>query len=226
MILARHLLANLALLDRAGLVARAVAGLLPPFRTDAVAARVEDCLGRAALPGIVCRPTLELAPGEIQLGLSFPFREDGARVRSAIAVAERAIPSFTDPFAIALGAEALGAPLGPCLRAAITSAATRGVRLGVIGSAALEIVTGLAYTSEASDLDLVLAAAPCARLHQFAVDLARIGAAHGIHVDAEVDLGDGCGVKLDEVLSSSRSLLAKTLDDVRLLERSEVMAAL
>ncbi len=226
MALARHLLANLTLLDRADFAARAVDGLLPPFRTAAVAEQVEACLRGTALPGIVCRPTLPLGPGEIQLGISFPFRSEGARVRSAIVVEARAVASFTDPFAVALGADVLGAPLGPCLRALAASAASRGVRLGVIGSAALEIVTGLPYTGQASDLDLVLAAAPCARLHQFGVDAARIGAAHGLHVDAEVDLGDGCGVKLDEVLSSSRSLLAKTLDDVRLLERSEVMAAL
>lgn len=226
MALARHLLANLTLLDRDDLVARAIAGLLPPFRTDAVEAQVAACLGRTALPGIVCRPTQPLAEGEIQLGISFPFREQGTRVKSAIVVAERAVASFTDPFAVTFGADGLGAPLGPCLRALVACAQSRGVRLGVIGSAALEIVTGLPYTSEASDLDLVLAAAPCARLHQFAVDAAEAGAAHGIHVDAEVDLGDGCGVKLDEVLSSSRSLVAKTLHDVHLLERSEVMAAL
>lgn len=226
MTLARHLLADLTLLDRDDLAARAIEGLLPPFRTDAVAKRVAECFAEAPLPGIVCRPTLPLGAGEIQLGISFPFREDGARVRSAIVVAEHKIASFTDPFAVACGAEALGAPLGDCLRALIVRAGVRGVRLGVIGSAASEIVTGLAYTSTASDIDLVLATAPASALHQFAVDAAEIAAAHGIHVDAEVDLGDGCGVKLDEILSSSRTLLAKTLEDVRMLERSEVMAAL
>lgn len=226
MTLARHLLANLSLVDRAELTARAVDGLLPPFRTGEVAKRVAACLAEVALPGIVCRPTLGLAAGEIQVGLSFPFREDGARVRSAVAVPARSVANFIDPFAVALGAGELGDPLGPCLRAVSAHAAACGVRLGVIGSAALEIVTGRPYTSPASDLDLILAAAPCVCLQRFADGAAGIGAAHGIHIDAEVDLGDGSGVKLDEVLSSSRTILAKTLEDVRMIERSEVMAAL
>lgn len=224
--LARHLLANLTLLDRDDLAARAIAGLLPPFRNQGVADRVAACFAEAALPGIVCRPTTALEPGQIQLGIAFPFRHGGTRVRSAIVVGSRSVARFTDPFAVVLGADALGAPLGPCLRALAAEADARGVRLGVIGSAALEIVTGLPYTGTESDLDLVLGAAPCARLHQFAVGAAEIGAAHGVRIDAEVDLGADGGVKLVEVLSSSRTLLAKTLADVRMVAREEVMARL
>lgn len=224
MTLARHLLADLSRLDRAALADRAVAGLLPPYA--GCAARVRACLAASPLPGIVARPTLPLAPGEVQLGLAFPFREGETRVKSAIAVAESEIAGFTDPFEVARRADALAGPLGDLLRGLAACAAARGLRFGVIGSAALEIVTGLPYTSARSDLDVIVAGGDAEAFAAFAADAEARARAAGVRVDAEVTLADGGGVKLAELVSPSSSLVVKHVSDVRLAARAEVLAAL
>lgn len=222
----RHLLADLTPAARARLPERAVAGLLPPFRAPEIEDRVAEALRRTALPGIVCRPTLELAAGRVQLGMSFPFREDGVRVRAAIAVDEDEIAALADPYQVAARAGALSGAIGDAARALIARGAACGVSVGLIGSAALEAATGLSYTSGVSDIDLLVKGGDMARYGRFAADATEIGRAFGFAVDTEVELADGSGIKLTELLSASRSLLAKDLAEVRMVGRDEVLAAL
>lgn len=223
--LVRHLLADLSADARAVLPDAVAEGLLPPFRTPDVAARVVACLCAYDLPGIVCRPTLDVGPGQAQLGFSFPFREAGARVRGAVRVERKDIVALTDPYGVAARAAELPGVLGDAARAVVARGAVCGVRVGLLGSAALAIVTGLPYTCEASDLDL-LVSGDAAHLARFAADAAIIAQGMGRRIDIELELKDGSGVKLAEWLSPSRSLLAKSLDDVRMIDRAEAWAAL
>lgn len=224
--LVRHLLADLDAATSAALPELAVAGLLPPYRTSEVESRVHACLLAQPLPGIVCRPTLADAKNRIQLGISMPFREGGSRVRAAILVDRCRIVRFSDPFMVAARADALAGAIGETVRGLIRLGAARGVSVGLLGSAALEAVTGLPYTTASSDIDLLVAGAEVEALAEFAAAAAKIAAAADIAVDIEVALTNGCGVKLAEVLSSSKTLLAKSLDDVRMLSRDEVLAVL
>lgn len=218
----RHDLADLSRLDRGDFAARAVAGLLPPFRDASVIARVRATLAAQALPGIVARPSAPLAAGEIQLGLAFPFRLEGVRVKSAIVVKSSDVAGFSDPFEVARGAASLGGALGAALRRLTQTAEMLGLRLGVVGSAAMEIATGLPYATAASDLDLVLTGGGAEALEAFAAALGGCD----VRVDAEVLLGSGGGVKLAEFVSGSKSLVLKEISDVRLVAREEVIAAL
>lgn len=219
----RHHLADLSRLDRGDLATLAVEGLLPPFRDAMTVSRVRATLAAQLLPGIVARPSAPLRAGQVQLGLAFPFRSGGSRVKSAIVVSARQVAGFTDPFVVARGAAALGGALGAALRDLARAAEALGLRLGVIGSAAMEIATGLPYTTADSDLDLVVAG-DAAALEAFAAALR--DRADGVRVDVEVLLRSGGGVKLAELVSGSRTLVVKELSDVRLAAREEVVAAL
>ena len=224
--LARHTLVTLDAKLRKSLPDLAVGGLLPPFREAAEAERVRACLAAVNLPGIVCRPTLKNRGRRIQLGLSFPFRNrDGVRVKSAILVPSSAIASAADPFAVAGDCGGLNGAVGAVVRALLACGRGLGVAVGLLGSAALEAATGLAYVTETSDVD-VLVRGGFEDLKRFSDAAAGIARDSGVAVDVEVELGNGAGVKLAELVSTSQSLLAKSLGAVRLIDRAEVLGLL
>ncbi|MGM9520247.1 MAG: phosphoribosyl-dephospho-CoA transferase MdcG domain-containing protein, partial [Phascolarctobacterium sp.] len=95
------------------------------------------------------------------------------------------------------------------------------LQIGVLGSAALELVTGLPYTDEASDVDILLKPAPYEKLLDF-YRTAKENFAD-IPLDFELDLPNGYGVKLAEVFMETKTVLGKSLDNVDLLYRKDIM---
>ncbi|MFR4384229.1 MAG: phosphoribosyl-dephospho-CoA transferase MdcG domain-containing protein [Phascolarctobacterium sp.] len=95
------------------------------------------------------------------------------------------------------------------------------LHVGILGSAALELATGLPYTDEASDIDLLIKPAPYDKLLEF-YRTAKENFS-GINMDFELDLPNGYGVKLAEVFMNTQTLLGKSMDDVNLLPRKEVI---
>ena len=95
------------------------------------------------------------------------------------------------------------------------------LQIGVLGSAALEFVTGLPYTDENSDVDILVRPAPYNRLLQFY--RATQASNDAINMDFELDLPNGYGVKLAEVFMETQTVLGKSLDDVNLLSRKDIM---
>ena len=63
-----------------------------------------------------------------------------------------------------------------------------GLVLGVWGSAAMELYTGLPFTREDSDLDLIVAATSEEKLSHFGVEVKAMGGRFGLRIDVEVDL--------------------------------------
>ncbi len=95
------------------------------------------------------------------------------------------------------------------------------LQIGVLGSAALELVTELPYTDKNSDIDLLIKPAPYNRLLQFyRAAQASFGT---INMDFELDLPNGYGVKLAEIFMDTQTVLGKSLDDVNLLSRKDIM---
>lgn len=92
---------------------------------------------------------------------------------------------------------------------------------GVLGSAALEIVTGLPYTDDASDLDILLKPASYDKLYGFYKKARQVLA--GINMDFELDLPNGYGVKLAEIFMETQTVLGKSLNDVNLLAKADVL---
>lgn len=97
-------------------------------------------------------------------------------------------------------------PVFAALRKAATIAQAHEVAWGPAGAAAFELATGVPVLNDGSDLDVVL------RLHpadERVPALSRAFKTLGTRVDAELCFDDGCGVSLDEAVSS-KTLLVKT----------------
>ena len=109
---------------------------------------------------------------------------------------------------VELGVQGGTAFSGP-LRAVQALAARAHVRVGIFGSAALAIVTGLSYVHTNSDLDLVIYPEPGADLPLFAHGLDQLQKRAERAVDAELYLGDGYYGKLNEILAKPKSILIK-----------------
>ena len=95
------------------------------------------------------------------------------------------------------------------------------LQVGILGSAALELATGLPYTDEASDIDILVKPAPYDKL----LDYYRTAKENfsEIPMDFELDLPNGYGVKLAEVFMDTKTVLGKSLDNVEILHRKDIM---
>lgn len=101
---------------------------------------------------------------------------------------------------------------------------TYGLEVGVLGSAGLELITGLPYTDENSDIDILVKPAEYKKLFDFYEEAKRLS--DGINMDFELDLPNGYGIKLAEVFMNTSTVLGKSLQDVDLIDKKEVLAYL
>jgi phosphoribosyl-dephospho-CoA transferase len=162
----------------------------------------------------------------VQLGVSFPFRDDGARVRASFALPPKRIGKAHSPYDVfrsmrSTSFEAVAALIG--LR---TLCDQHGIEVGLFGSAALQILTGLSYLEETSDIDAVVAPTSCAKLRVLHAGLSDLRHEYQRRFDVEVTLPDGDGIKLDELMSSTTTVLGRGIDGVRLLDRAAVVHVL
>ena len=177
------------------------------------------------VPGIVRRQENAL-PGQLQIGLSAPYRQDGRRLRMAATIPVAAAGARLTPYQAALlppDKTRRESALYRLLSAVLAVGEELGIPCGVYGSLALELATGLPYCHADSDLDLIVRYQAQATLPAFYARLCRLEAASGIRIDAELALCGGYGVKLKEFFSDSHYLLAKGFTDVRSLERAEAV---
>lgn len=101
--------------------------------------------------------------------------------------------------------------------------------LGVMGSIAQEIMTGYFYTSEISDIDIILSIpvlneSSIALLYRWFNQMMQIEQCFSIRIDTELELTNGYGVALKELFSDGHSVLGKGLKDVQLLSKKEIFA--
>jgi phosphoribosyl-dephospho-CoA transferase len=176
------------------------------------------------LPGIVRREEIITAPGSVPLGFSSPYLVEGHRLRMAAFVPAAEIISLTSPYYIM---QSVVKPRTNCLAALQQIrkiAQDMGLMLGVWGSAGLEMHTKLPYTHESSDLDLLLKPAKPARMFEFASKSFDMGQSYGLRVDIELDLPNGYGASLIEMMHGARQVLGKGLEDVILMSRPSILA--
>ena len=85
MLATRHTMVEFSAEERVRSAGTVCGGLLAPFREPALQARVHRAFASEPVPGIVCAAKGPLPPGYVQLGVSFPFRDDGSRIRASFA---------------------------------------------------------------------------------------------------------------------------------------------
>lgn len=220
----RHSLAHVSPASRPGILAAVLDALPEQMRDPGTRKLVRDAMSKAHIPGIVCRPTGPCPDGGGQLGFSFPFRHGAERVRAAVPVRRGQVSAFFTPWEVMDRALILGSNLHPALPEIARAGALVGVEIGLIGSAALQTVTGLPYLRPDSDLDLVVRAESLRALEQLAAMLARLAKRRSLAIDVEIALPGGLGVKLTELLSGARTVLGKTITGVELIERPRLIS--
>lgn len=181
------------------------------------------------MPGIARREEMAPREGMLPVGFCSPRSGPEGRARIAAFVRPDEIAALASPFDI-LQKEKFSAttPALKALEEMARAAAERELALGVWGSAALELATGLAFTHAMSDLDILLRPAPPALLRDFLAALSEAEKRHGIRIDAELALANGFGVSLKELLDApaSRTVLGKSMQAVDLLDKADVLAGL
>lgn len=181
----------------------------------------------ARIPGIVRREEGPAGRDRIPVGFSAPLAGREGRLRIAAFVHSDQVVRITSPFEL-LSAAAISVR-NPCMRAleiAGNHARALDLALGVWGSAALELYTGLPCTHRDSDLDLLVRPACGEALSRFLTEIGAIEQRLGLRIDVELDLTDGYGVQLKELFGQGRTILGKSLADVTLLSREQVLAEL
>ena len=175
------------------------------------------------IPAIYRRGCQQEHQAGYPVGFSFPLRDQGQRFKLATTLTANEIEHIVTPYQVAAGTIHY-----PDSRAMKTFANIRetwrwpNIPLGLWGSCAMEMFSGIQYVDDDSDLDLIIQNVPlscCTELYQFIL-------AHEekskIIIDTEICLNNGYGVSLKEYMSKGETLLGKSLIDVRLLSRSSL----
>ncbi|MDO4921015.1 MAG: malonate decarboxylase holo-[acyl-carrier-protein] synthase [Phascolarctobacterium sp.] len=179
-------------------------------------------LGDADVPGFVRRS--DERPEMLAVGFVHHQRLQGNRLRiGAFTTMQDIVMTMTPYEVMQRRAFAFDAP-NLCMETLLklySLAAEYDLQIGALGSAALELATDLPYTDDESDIDLLIKPAAYEKL----LDFYRTAQENfgQIKLDFELDLPNGYGVKLPEIFADTRTLLGKSLDDVNLLYRADIM---
>ena len=180
----------------------------------------------ARVPGIVRREDGPSRLGRLPVGFSEPVSCGEGRLRIAAFARLEDVVRVTSPY------ETISLPLPrrtantEALAAARAQAESLSLVLGVWGSMAMELYTGLPCTRKGSDLDLLVAAAPQERLSVFMAAIKAIEERFDLRIDVELDLPNGYGVQLKELLGQGRTVLGKSINGVALLPRRQMWVEL
>lgn len=168
-------------------------------------------------PLIVRRPVCKYDLRAVPLGLALPPASGRRRLELRFSRED-----LTDCAAPPRLAEAVGvAP--KAWRKSIASLIALDAEVRCFGSLAWQHLTGLAYLTAASDLDLLWRVASARAADALAAQIAEIAERAHMRIDGEFITPGGLGVQWREWRSAARELVAKGHDGVRLLERAELL---
>ncbi len=173
-------------------------------------------------PAVVRRPDVGLAPGQVSLGIPLPPAADGVKGRIALHALESDVAQRRPPLALADAAQAAPDRWRPAL-----DVLAAGLPLQAYGSLAMQAITGQAYLSPSSDIDLLF----CPRdAESLQAGLALLDqAAATLPLDGEIVFPSGAAVAWKEWLNASRNearVLVKDSGAVRLAPMADLLASL
>jgi phosphoribosyl-dephospho-CoA transferase len=178
------------------------------------------------IPGIVRREEVSLRSGFVPVGFCEPISSGEGRLRIAAFARMEDVIRVISPYALVSMPIPLRTASTAALAASRPHAKALGLVLGVWGSAALEIYTGLPCTHEGSDLDLLVRAASLKRLSSFLDEITLVEQRFALRIDVEVELSNGYGVQLKELIGQGHTVLGKSINGVELLSREQILAEL
>jgi phosphoribosyl-dephospho-CoA transferase len=184
--------------------------------------------GRAGWPAVVTRAHAGLCPGRVALGIALPPRPaDGSKPRIALSCAAGDIGRTRPALALADAIEAAPSAWRTALKALDEEAVDAGLDLRVYGSLAFQALTGQAYVTARSDIDLLLHPATALDYRHALALLARH--ARLLPLDGEIVFGSGQGVAWKELASAQHGqarVLAKSLQGIALVTVDSLLASL
>ena len=183
---------------------------------------------RAGWPAVATRPRHDLAPGRVALGLALPPRlEDGAKPRIAIEADARDIGDTRAALPLAQALRSVPAAWRQPLTTLLDDARQAGVAPRVYGSVAFQALTGQAYLSPTSDIDLLLQPRTHEQYHGILAVLARH--AQALPLDGEIVFPQGQAVAWKVLLldaTPGARVLAKSMHAVALVSVDSLLASL
>jgi len=194
---------------------------LPP---DAPRAYWDELFEKAGLqiPGIVRRQE-HGRKGWLDVGFSSPRRFNGVRYRVSASIPTDDIEEVMTPFQVMRIALDKAKDTDARIIAELYASGGRnGVCVGLLGSRALQTVTGLRYAFASSDYDLIVEGRMDA-LKAYAEDVKETERRYGIVTDIEARIcqkKSACDIKLEEWMSSSNWMMGKTISEVLLFRYS------
>jgi len=187
-------------------------------------------------PLVVRRPDVGVRAGSIALGLPLPPAEGKRRL--GFELPENAIARWSPPLRVCDAAPRLPPAWAESLGALGEQAAQYGVTLCVFGSVAWQALTGLAYLTARSDVDLWWQPGDMDQLENVVAIIARWEQRHGVRADGEIVFPCGAAVawrewqvsapndrvlvkRIDGCELTCRGALARTLQRDRLRQRDD-----
>ena len=179
-------------------------------------------LGPPQIPAIVRRQEAA-EKGFLQVGFSSPTVIDGVRLRIGSKVPVNCIKRHITPFDVVddtIKNKNSPSSVFKILKALVDAGSKNNIQVGCFGSAALQIVTGLEYWRENSDLDIYLRCGETRQnIEPFYRKLLKLEEQFGITMDAEIEFPGRYGVKLKELFAPGKWVLGKGLYDVALQKK-------
>lgn len=180
----------------------------------------------ARVPAVVRREDGPGRPGCVPVGFSQPARDRNGRLRIAAFARVEDVIRMSSPYDIISIQPFRRTATIRALSATKLRAEALGLRLGVWGSAAMELYTGLPCTGRGSDLDIVVESACFRKLSHLMLEIEELQERFSTRIDVEVDLPNGYGVQLKELTGEGRMVLGKSMSGVALFPRGQIAAQL
>ncbi|MCV2217996.1 malonate decarboxylase holo-[acyl-carrier-protein] synthase [Thauera sp. Sel9] len=187
--------------------------------------QVQDwiCRGR---PLVV--PRQAASATQIVLGLALPAHSDGKRL--SIQVERKDISAVFPPMPLAKCLQILSGRDRDCLVWLDAAMHGAGVRIGIYGSMAWELVSGETYRNEASDLDVVCDVIEMNQVNMLLVALQKAAAGLSFPLDGEIRFPNGQAVAWRELLicrnTPGAKVLAKGDEEIELVAIETLMDGL
>ena len=162
----------------------------------------------------------------LHIGFSSPRIIDGVRLRIASKVPPDCVTDRKTPFDVInhyidlIKYDKKILPHSEILEALMNAGDKYNTQVGCFGSAALQLVTGLGYLRENSDLDIYLNHHGSRQdLEQFFTQLLSFEKQFSVIIDAEFEYQGIYGVKIKEFFAPGKTVLGKGLYNVALLNK-------
>lgn len=174
------------------------------------------------IPAIARRGSEDEFQYGIPVGISLPVRLQSQRVRLTECLKENEVARYVTPYQVASLPH-----MSTSLSLQVFSEFAENwpfakEQLGIWGSNALQIITGLEYTDKSSDLDVLIRGCNKEQLVVVNNYVGELERKHNIRIDIEIALDNGYGINFKEFIQPGKRILAKGLTDVVLLDKTEL----